>query len=126
MSRFVEWLSTATLNATEAAKLFATEKNLPVYGVFPLPLTAVPAAAWVIWQNAFQASPNWRAFAESADFGLKLCPVANNVARRDREVSTARWTISRVTKNSVVRLCVSSWKMERGMNAQLYMLRDVM
>ena len=75
-------LSTATLNATDAAKLFATEKNLPVYGVFPLPLTAVPAAAWMIWQNAFRASPNWRAFAESADFGLKLCPVANNVARR--------------------------------------------
>jgi hypothetical protein len=75
-------LSTATLNATEAAKLFATEKNLPVYGVFPHPLTAIPTAAWMIWQNAFRASPNWRAFAESTDFGLKLCPVANNAARR--------------------------------------------
>src|SRR5215471_3727567 len=47
-------------------------------------------------------------------------------ARRDREVSTARWTISRVTEDSVVRLCLSSWKMRPGMNAQLYMLRDVM
>src|SRR5262245_42783192 len=72
--RILPSMSTATLNATEAAKLFATEKNLPVYGVFPLPITAEPAAAWMIWQNALRASPNWRAFAESADFGLKLCP----------------------------------------------------
>jgi hypothetical protein len=52
--------------------------------------------------------------------------VAGPVGRRDRDVSTTRWTISRVTENSVVRLCVSSWKMGQGINAQLYMLRDVM
>ena len=38
-------------------------------------------------------------------------------ARRDRETSTRRRTRSHATKDSVVRLCVSSWKTEPGMNA---------
>src|SRR5215831_10464341 len=46
-------------------------------------------------------------------------------ARRDRETSTRRRTRSHATKDSVVRLGVSSRKMEPGMNAQLYTLRDV-
>lgn len=46
-------------------------------------------------------------------------------ARRERETSTRRRTRSQATKDSVVRLCASSWKMEPGMNAQLYTLRDV-
>src|SRR5215471_8785482 len=45
-------------------------------------------------------------------------------ARRDRETSTRRRTRSQATDDSVVRLCVRSWMMEPGMNAQLYMLRD--
>src|SRR5215831_6067287 len=36
-------------------------------------------------------------------------------ARRDRETSTRRRTRSHATKDSVLRLCVSSWKMEPGM-----------
>src|SRR6516165_9304586 len=46
-------------------------------------------------------------------------------ARRDRETSTRKRTRSHATKDSVLRLCVSSLKMEPGMNAQLYTLRDV-
>ena len=46
-------------------------------------------------------------------------------ARRDRETSTRRRTRSQATKNSVLRLCVSSWQMESGINVQLYTLRDV-
>ena len=47
-------MSNATVNATGAAKLFATEKNLPVYGAFPLPLTTVPAAAWRSGKTDFE------------------------------------------------------------------------
>jgi hypothetical protein len=64
-----EEVSNATLSATVAAELFATEKNLPGYGAFPPPLTAVPAATLMIWQNRLRTSPKLPSFAGSADLG---------------------------------------------------------
>src|SRR6516165_2480933 len=45
-------------------------------------------------------------------------------ARRDRETNRRRRTRSHATKDSVLRLCVSSWKMEPSMNAQLTRNRE--
>src|SRR5215475_4760988 len=80
-SRAWAQMSNATLNATGAAKLFATEKNPSVYGAFPLPLTAYPPRHEDLAKSTSSFATS-ASFAESTDFGLKLCPVANNVAWR--------------------------------------------
>ena len=48
-------------------------------------------------------------------------PVRGETGKRARE----RRTRSHATKDRGLRLCVSSWRMEQDMNAQLYTLRDV-